>query len=192
MRKLFITSFVTILWYCNSYSQILPVEDFKDAYVFNENDPSMFDDGINYIKDVNNKLPKFTGTWKGQQDGITYEFRIEEYLNEEPLIDFKKDNLVMRYKLSNASGDIENTLQLGLDEPLIIIGNYMNSDSTYMFTYSGREGRCGQRGEVFVSLLSNSQMNLVLLPHRGFINGNVCTKPAEQILPTTPIALTKQ
>lgn len=192
MRKLFIMSLATILLYCNSYSQILPIEDLKDAYIFNENDPSMFDDGINYIKDVNNKLPKFTGTWKGQRDGITYEFKIEEFLNQDASVDFKQDNLIMRYKLSNASGDIENTLHLGLDQPMIIIGDYMNSDSTYMFIYSGREGRCGQRGEVFVSLVNNSQMNLHLLPYRGFINGNECAELAEQILPTTPIALTKQ
>lgn len=68
---MFIGCLILTIFGCKA--QIIPVEEYRN-YLDNEIE---IPDGA-YIKDVNNLLDKYVGTWIGVQNSKTYEFRISK------------------------------------------------------------------------------------------------------------------
>lgn len=183
---LIITLFIFTTLSCKA-QHIIPIEDYH-------NYPNDIPDGA-YIKDVNNKLAKFLGTWKGTYNSKVYEFLIVKSTKEYSKLYFKLDRLLIRYKITDTNGVIiENTTSLEDDSMYTIKGNYLAETGTYVLSYQGRKSNCGQNGNIFISVFGDNKdkMQLFLYPKgesydcddpRGFV---------EQILPTDEIILTKQ
>lgn len=149
-----------------------------------------------YIQDVNAKLDKFVGTWIGTYNNKTYEFQVEEVTV--PYLGITQDLLLMRYKITDANGNIiENTLGLPNDSPYVIEGQHFSSTgSNYTLYYVGEEAECGQSGNLYAEVTNSSNLNemhIVLEPYHDTINSIDCPDgETEHILPLEEIILNKQ
>ncbi|WP_123868087.1 DUF6705 family protein [Chryseobacterium lactis] len=60
---------------------------------------------VTYVKDINNSLNKYVGTWKGTLNGKIYEFN---FIKKENVGETRKwDRLIGRLKITNANGLVE-------------------------------------------------------------------------------------
>jgi hypothetical protein len=150
--------------------QIIPVESFYDL---RKNGATP--DGTFSIKDVNNVLLRFVGTWKGVYNTNKYEIRIERVTV--PFFGGEKDILVMRYKITNNSDIlIEETLSIPSNNEVNIKGYYLQN-RTYIFTYQGTDFECGQYGDVYISAGYNgnpNKMGLHLNPDHILLDTSAC------------------
>ncbi len=165
----------------NTFSQVLPVEELKDNYIFENR--GLLDDGITYVKDVNNKLDKFVGIWNGTFEGIDYKVKIDKYTKQNEDSNIRHDKLIMRYEMSTGSSIILSTIQLPNSNVLVNKGYYLNNDTSYMFIYLGEQRRCGQKGYIFVSLSNTNTMNFLYTRSGHALDGRLCPRPAEDVLP---------
>lgn len=190
MKKILIILLAISAFSCKA-QQIIPMEE-EINYRKNQIEyPSNV-----YLKDVNGLLDKYVGIWKKTQSNRTYEFRIVKITREsnDQYMQFKKDKLEMRYKITNATtGDvIVNTTTLN-DGPLVIKGKHFSANKlVYSLNYIGLNYSCGQNGTVFIQVSQNNlnDMHLFLYAHGETID---CpTGQVPQVLPTDKIVLDKQ
>jgi hypothetical protein len=131
-------------------SQIIPIEKEIEY----QNQGKSYPAGTNYIKDVNNLLDKYTGTWKGALDGINYEIQVIKATTQ--FQGMKSDNLFIKMYITKTDGTVlEDTRALPIDNLDVIQGRYLNG-LVYNLTYYGRDYKCGQSGDVFIQVVDNS------------------------------------
>lgn len=185
MKKIiFIIATIFVIFSCKA-QHIIPVEE---AVNYRNTEGGLLGDrDYVYVKDINNLLNKYIGTWKGTYNSKNYEFKITKITDDR--VEVKEDLLLMRYKIKDSSNNvIENTLNLSNDSPYIIRGSYLSNRDSYVLNYVGFND-CGQNGTVFITVNGNT-MNLFLS-----VDGEMgldCTTGGEQILPVNGIELTKQ
>ena len=105
-----VLSIVIIFLLLSCKAQTIAIEDFQD-YV-KQNKHGLLNGG--YIKDVNNVLDKFVGTWKGTQNSKNYEFVIVKVTKNDGVL--KEDKLLMRYKITDSNGVIIAKCRSGIIE----------------------------------------------------------------------------
>lgn len=189
MKKTAILGLTILLALSCKAQQIIPIEKMIDYRKSGTGLP----EGTIYLKDVNNLLNKYVGIWKGTYDNKKYEFRIAKFTENRERV--KEDMLLMSYIITDTNGTvIENTTTLPNENYLVIHGDYIDR-SSYLLTYVGRKGNCGQMGTIFISTSKNSnytQMKLFLEPEQMLISPKDCPNGgAVQIMPTNQIVLTK-
>jgi hypothetical protein len=174
---------ITLFTVLSCKAQIIPVEDFES---YTQELP----DGV-HVKDINNLLDKFVGTWVGTFDNKDYEFRVLKYTRISTISDKKFDKLLIRYKITNNFGKVmANTLNLPNESPLVIKGSYLAATGSYVLNYIGLNHNCGQNGSIFIAVYEPTKMKLFLnVSGQTFdcISGSV-----PQVIPTEWIDLTKQ
>ena len=176
---------------CNTIfisAQTIPVEGYVD-YKYD------IPDGA-YIKDVNNVLDKFVGTWTGTYDQKNYSFFVTKVKMYFDYVKFTEDILLMRYTITDAGGNtIEDTTKLPDDHELVIEGQYMDEGGKYVLDYIGREFFCGQGGDVLIGMMEGSNNTQMFLTVFGSETWPSCTTGyAEPLLPYKKnyVVLTKQ
>lgn len=186
MKKILFIGFI-ILSTLSCKAQIIPIEEHKN-YLNNEIE---IPDGA-YIKDVNHLLDKFVGVWKGTYNNKNYEFRITQFTDS--FLGISVDELLMRYKITSLNGTIiEDTTTLPNDAVHVIEGDYLDkSKFTYVLNYIGKNSKCGQHGDVFISVygVNNTKMQLFLHVYGETVD--CITGDTEQILPLDQMDLVKQ
>jgi hypothetical protein len=191
MKKIITLISILMFTSISCKSQIIAVENFN-TYKKNGNEIT---EGT-YIKDVNNILNKFIGTWSGNHNNINYEFKIiKNTKNFKTRPSIKKDELILRYKITNTNGNvIENTLSLPNDSPFVMKSGYVAKTGSYVFSYIGKDVACGQNGWVFMGILNNSNNKKakLFLQVEGENYPECTTGAAEQILPMEQMELVKQ
>ncbi|WP_281297532.1 DUF6705 family protein [Flavobacterium limnophilum] len=189
MKKLLILGFI-ILMNLSCKAQILSVEN-KINYI---NSANGIPKNITYIKDVNNILDKYVGTWKGTYNNRNYEFILTKYTsNYKNLLE---DKLLMRYVISDVNGTIiEDTRALPDTSPYVIKGDYVDG-SFYELYYGGKESLCGQIGSIIIDIQpssNNNTMRLFFTPQQDILSLKDCPNgSATQIMPLNNLILTKQ
>ena len=168
----------------------MPLEEVKN-YINSENG---IPKNITYIKDVNNVLDKYVGTWKGTYNNRNYEFRILKITNKPGRI--TEDRLLMRYVISDSNGTIvEDTRALPDTSSYVIKGDYLDG-SFYELYYIGKESLCGQIGSIIIDIQPNSNnkvMRMLFLPQQEILSLTDCPNgSATQIMPLNNLILTKQ
>lgn len=188
MKKILILAlFIAINTSCKA--QILPIEKLIDYISQGQGAP----EGTTYIKDINNLRDRFTGVWKGSYNNYNYEIRIVKRTRHFIL---DHDQILIRYKITKMNGEIiEDTSALSDDSPYVISSRYLRK-LTYVMTYEGRESKCGQRGELFITPQKTTNyktMKLFLAPDQDFILQSECPNgSAKQVFPLQQMELTKQ
>jgi len=191
-----ITLFAIFLLFVSCKAQIIPVEQVIGNY-------DMVEEGqTNYIKDINNVLDDYVGTWIGNYNNKNYTFIITKttiIFDEKYNID--ADILLMKHLIagSTTSDIIEDTTLLS-DKDAHSSGLYFDRFSSgglsYVFDYGGDYYDCGRMGEVVVTLFNDkTQMYLIMIQgHDTVVNyDEECPGgEVEQVLPTERIALTKK
>lgn len=194
MKKILILGFTLLnLYACKA--QILPLENLINYIDEGEGIP----EGTTYIKDVNNLLDQYVGTWSGSYDNKNYTFIIVPYTDVRHNGQLSEDILRVYYKITTANGTIiEDTTSFmtGLvpqNEEYLIINGYYIESNYYVLTYVGRDGNCGQAGDVFISAgwdNNPNKMKLSMEPESDMVPGG-CDE-ITHIIPTEQITLLKQ
>lgn len=190
MKKILILGFIILSNLSCKSQTILPLEEVKN-YINSENG---IPKNITYIKDVNNILDKYVGTWKGTYNNRNYEFRILKITNKPGRI--TEDRLMMRYVISDSNGTIiEDTRALPDTSSYVIKGDYLDG-SFYELYYIGKESLCGQIGSIIIDIQPNSNnkvMRMLFLPQQEILSLTDCPNgSATQIMPLNNLILTKQ
>ncbi|RPD94041.1 hypothetical protein EGM88_12675 [Aureibaculum marinum] len=172
--------------------QIIPVENAVNYR--NSEGGLMGDKDYVYVKDVNNLLNKFVGTWQGIYDNKTFEFNVVKITEDDG--ELKEDKLIMRYKITDSESNvIEDVTSLPNDDTLVMNGGYIAKSGSYVFYYQGKNSDCGQNGDVFISVYgtNHTKMKLFLQVSGEIWSGADCPDtPIPQILPTEQMELIKQ
>ena len=147
-----------------------------------------------YLKDTNNRLNKFVGTWKGTySDGRSYELHFTKKEND---YTFGKywDVLKGRLLIKSSTGqELLNTLSV-TDDNTSFSGFYFDENlKKYQLYYSGNAD-CNDKGYVYVSFpdpTNLTQMELVFVQDRDIIAS--CSNAYKTVMPSgKKIILTKQ
>lgn len=190
MRKLVLLGCLLIIAMSCKAQQIVPLEKTIE-YKLSGGIP----DGI-YLKDINNLLPKYMGTWKGTFEGKNYTFIITQFKDD--FLGISVDELLIRYLITTSNGTvIEDTRSLPDTSPNVILGDYFSKGATYyVLNYFGNNSGCGQQGTVYIRMKNtvNTEMSLTFEPNKILLTEESCPGLilAEQLLPRNGMRLTKQ
>lgn len=147
-----------------------------------------------YLKDVNHLFDKYIGTWKGIYNNRNYTFIITKETHA--YRGLLEDRLIMRYTITGINGTIiEDTSTLLNESPFVIKGYIFNEITTqYILNYTGKNYKCGQSGQINISVNNLSQMKLNYFPDNNMIDDVDCPNlvGAEEIMPENGIWLIKQ
>lgn len=191
MKKIMILGCMLLFTMSCKAQTIVPVEKAIDYRRAGNGIP---DD--TYLKDVNNLLAKYVGTWKGTYGGKNYTFYITKSTSK--LDKVTRDELLTRYLITSSNGTIlEDTRNLPDTSPYVIEGAYFGKDlASYASNYFGKNSQCGNKGTVFIRMknATNTQMLVTFEPAKIMISEDTCPglKLAELTLPRDGLRLTKQ
>lgn len=189
MKNNILTIFAVLLSIaCNAQVTI----SLEQAAIYNKSDDGLPDD-ISYVKDTNNKLDQFVGTWKGNYEGKSYEVSFIKKINYGEY-SVKWDKIIGRILIRDATGNIIYNSMNEPDDKTYFWGiNFQNNSYLMNFTSNSY---CMDYGTVFLELSKTNfnQMNFYF--HRS----NETYDPAKcpnfetykTILPPQEITLTKQ
>ncbi|PQJ31435.1 hypothetical protein BST92_05635 [Nonlabens arenilitoris] len=176
------------------YSNELKAQDVimsLDTFTTYADDPdSSIPDEITYIKDVNNKLDPFVGTFIGNHEGKSFTFVISKITG--PFADIIADQLNIKYKIEDSNGVVlAQTLNLS-NNSFDIGGICFTPEGFYTASYVGFDG-CAQAGTFSMVLsdttnlptVSPNQLTVYLDPARELLTNDECPNGASpHIFPT--------
>ncbi|MEO9502232.1 hypothetical protein [Nonlabens ulvanivorans] len=141
------------------------IMDLETYAVYADDQEISIPDDVTYIKDVNNSLAPYLGTFIGTYNGNTITFTITK-LTETDWI--TRDILNIKYKIEDANGNILVQTFNFPDNSHDISGIYLDSQGQYIAYYHGFDAtgfdECGQSGtfSLYINPLSSNQMKVYL------------------------------
>ncbi|WP_152560987.1 DUF6705 family protein [Flavobacterium sp. ASV13] len=190
MKKIFFLGFIILSVISCKAQSIQPIEkaiDYRRA--------GGIPDNI-YLKDVNNLLTKYIGTWKGTYQDKNYTLYITKATSKYETITW--DMLLIRYLITTSNGNVlENTQNLPDNNTYIIEGSYFGKDlAVYALDFTGKNAMCGNAGTIFIRTknATNTLMSFGFEPNKTMISEDTCPgfKTAELTFPKDGLMLTKQ
>ncbi|MEC3877053.1 DUF6705 family protein [Chryseobacterium salviniae] len=151
----------------------------------------------NYVKDINNTLNKYIGTWKGVYNGRTYEMKFNKNLYDD--MGMKKDEITGRLRIIT-TGNFPMTIYDNLNEPddskTHFSGLGLTTDlQGYRMIFSGSVPRgCINHGTVSLRINPSTpnQMRIFYISDKDIVVGE-CPSTFSQTFPEKQeIILTKQ
>ena len=147
-----------------------------------------------YIKDVNNLLNKYVGTWKGSLNGKNYEFNFIKKENFGFDDNLKRDRLIGRVKITNSNGIEEYNNFIKQDtEPDFFGDNFQKDLKAYLMRFAGGKVGCIDYGYAYMWVKSGTPNNMSV---DFYPDNDIATQDCsnfETTLPTNQIIhLTKQ
>ncbi|MFC4384378.1 DUF6705 family protein [Chryseobacterium bernardetii] len=155
-------------------------------------------ENITYVKDTNNRLDQFVGTWKGSANGKQYEIKLEKKTNykSDPSDKTSWDRIFGRMIVKNSSGTIiYNSMNKLLSEPGILNGDNFQT-RVYVLSFVGNYS-CLESGAVFIETKLNNPNEMTLFYSQdkdGLLNPEKCPNFSTfvSLLPHNKMILTKQ
>lgn len=180
MKKIALLLNLFFILSCKAQQQtIVPLEN-AESYRANH---LPVPDGV-YFKDVNNKLQPYLGTWKGNYDDKEITIFITKIADPHTR-GIIEDALQIKYVIKQNDIIIEDT-RTTTDENLIISGGEFTSQNNYKLTYGGREYQCGQKGQITLVIVPNTnatQMKFLYHPMMEWFIEEKCPNGyAKQVL----------
>ncbi|WP_336665067.1 DUF6705 family protein [Elizabethkingia meningoseptica] len=185
MKNLFFI-IVNLMLSLSLKAQILPLNTYYTEITTNS-----------YLKDLDNILPRYTGTWRTDYNGANIYLTIDNVTKHPSKfgnISFYNDVLFVRYVIKNSDGAIiQSTLGKAITEANIksIISR---PDNTIAFTYSG--GDCGVgSGRIFLEYIDTTHLKWSYYPESSLIIAGECPQGSDLkvYLPKTEdLVFTKQ
>ena len=195
MRNIFLV--LMIMMSCKSFPQtncsqytILPLRTYTDIP----------EDQCYYLKDTNNELQAFVGTWKGVWNGKTIFISFKKVANKyKEGLNFNTDIIIGKFKTVDSNGNILfNNLQIADDDAKMEGLGFINMTDKYIVTYYD-EDVCDMSGTIYLTFanaaktqlhFSFNQRNEVLTSDCYFHGWPQADRP--EPLPNPDIILTKQ
>ncbi|WP_157676822.1 hypothetical protein [Chryseobacterium sp. T16E-39] len=129
-----------------------------------------------YVKDSNNELMPYIGTYKANFQGkeITLfinkeEKRIVKRIDKQ----FYRDALVVKYIVKNATGTILQDTQNNNSQGIYLISSNMKSGNTVRLIYSGTNCGVGW-GDIFLKKINSTQISWEYRPDDIIIDSSKC------------------
>jgi len=148
MKKIFyLTTMILITISCNA--QTYPLRTYTPTA---EN---------SYLKDTNNELQYYEGTWKGEWNGkityVTFNKVIHKYMTS---VNQYRDMLVARFKVTDLNGTIlfDNT-NLSEDSVKIFGTRFRKADDKYSLIYVDKD-LCGRSGDVLINFTDSTKTKI--------------------------------
>lgn len=145
-----------------------------------------------YIKDVNNLLDKYVGTWKGTLNGKNYELNFVKRENFGFSENLKRDRLIGRVKITNSSGVIEYDNFIKQDNETDFFGDNFQKDlKVYLMRFAGSKIGCIDYGYTYMWIKPETpnQMGINFHPDNDIATQNCnnfqTTLPDNQIIHLT-------
>lgn len=149
-----------------------------------ENPPFQCPENFSYVKDINNLLNKYVGTWKGTLNGKTYEFYFIKKENVGD--DIKDDRLIGRFRVTNSTGTVlYNTLNETNDNETNFFGtNFQPNLEAYKVYFVGNS-ECVEYGDVYLRIYPSTpnQMTLYFHPDNDITVEGSCPPDFVPIIP---------
>ncbi|MHA6728324.1 DUF6705 family protein [Chryseobacterium sp. A301] len=139
---------------CNAQSTI----SLEQAMEF-RNSPDGIPDNVTYVKDINNRLNQFVGTWKGNFDGKSYEFRFvkrEKYGR----YTVEWNDIVGRASVSIGNSTVYNTLN-ELDDNKTYLWGYSIQNNVYTLNFIANID-CNDSGDLFIEVSPSNPNQMTL------------------------------
>lgn len=139
-----------------------------------------------YYKDVNDLFNKYVGVWTGNHLGNHFIFNVSKITYNSSRRSFKVDKLIIKYKITDSSGNIlANTLDVSDNDLSVITGDYLDENGeTYHLDYMGENFVCGQNGYILIAVVDGGLKMNFSYSIRGETTSACTTGPAQQILPS--------
>ncbi|MPS64204.1 DUF6705 family protein [Chryseobacterium sp.] len=143
-----------------------------------------------YVKDINNSLNKYVGTWEGSLNGKNYEFKFikKENVGE----DIKDDRLIGRLRITDSNGNIiYNSFTEADDDKTHFFGTNFQPDlKAYIVYFHGPSIGCAEYGDVYLRIQPTTpdQMTAIMIPDNDTTIEGKCpinfqpTIPYEQLI----------
>ncbi|NMR33836.1 hypothetical protein HIO71_06385 [Chryseobacterium aquaticum] len=182
------TNFLYILFFATIFSckaQIYPLRTYVEIP---ENA---------YLKDTNNELPAYEGTWKGIWNGKTFIINIKKIINNYNVnLKYNKDFLIGKFKVVDSNGLIlfDNT-SVSDNDVKIHGGKFRKVDDKYSFWYLDSD-LCNLSGSIYINFTDSTKTQLnwkssytwdIMTEDCQFYNSTVAPEPLPK-----EIILTKQ
>lgn len=193
MKNLFIiTTLLLLSISCKAQTTI----SLEQAYEYNKIDSIGIPMTVTYVKDINNRLDQFVGTWKGTYNGKTYEFRFIKKLNFGSY-SVKWDKLIGRVLIKDSNGTIIYNTTNVTDDTKTGFEGYTFQSSSYMLNfYNMNDTYCNDGGVVYMGISKTNPkiMYLSLSRDIDWVDLKKCPNYSTYvpILPKDKITLTKQ
>ncbi|MCA6069476.1 hypothetical protein JI747_020135 [Chryseobacterium sp. RG1] len=191
--RLFILTLFLMIISCKA-QVIGTLEQFEECASRTNHDEGCPDlENITYVKDTNNRLNQFVGTWKGNHDGKQYEIYFEKKVQFGE--DIKWDRIFGRMIIKNNSGNIIYNSFNESDQNISFFGrNFQNR--VYIMHFVGNYD-CLESGNVFLETKINNPNEMTLFYSQdkdGLLNPAKCPNFSTfvSLLPTQKMTLTKQ
>jgi len=114
-----------------------------------------------YLKDVNNELPNYVGTWKTMWNNKTIYIYISEEINKyNSSLNIYMDYLIIKFKVTDVTGIIlfDNT-NLSNDDAKIFGSNFKGGTDKYSLGYSD-DDLCGKWGFIQINFTDSTKTQL--------------------------------
>lgn len=151
-----------------------------------------------YIKDINNTLDKYIGTWKGVDNGRTYEMKFNKNLYED-FTGFKRDRIKGRLRITT-TGNLSLTVFDNFNEPDDTKTRFSglaltNSLLSYEMHFSGPYTKgCMNSGSIFLKINPSTpnQMTITYWSDKDIVAGECPSTFSSTFTENQEILLTKQ
>ncbi|UFH30890.1 hypothetical protein LNP04_12985 [Chryseobacterium sp. C-71] len=171
----------------------------EEAAVYPEQlDGRMLPPNTTYLKDINNSLNKYVGTWRGNLNGKKYEYNLIKKINDgSPDGKVRRDRLVGRLRITDSNGNVVyNTFTEPDDNNTNFFGKNFQSDlKAYKMYFVGNSVGCAEYGDVYLRIkpTTPNQMTILMLPDNDIVVEGVCPANFQPTIPYKQlIHLTKQ
>ncbi|MFP3831477.1 DUF6705 family protein [Chryseobacterium sp. SIMBA_028] len=151
-----------------------------------------------HLKDLNNELSPYVGTYKASYGGneiILYITKIENRLEERTNKNFYRDALVVNYVVKNSSGIIlQDTKNNNLSNIELYSTRTRPTLNTVIFYYSGTNCRIGW-GDIFLKKINNTQISWEYRPDDIVLTTGDCPQGTDKTIylpETKDLIFTKQ
>lgn len=152
-----------------------------------------------YLKDLNNELDPYIGTYKTNYNGkevILYITKVNDKLEKRPQKVFYRDVLTIKYIVKNSSGTIlQDTQNVNVQNNSISSYRIRSYDNSVILYYEGTNCRVGW-GNIYLKKINATQISWLYQPNdRVILPGQCPGNPDLKIyLPETenPLIFTKQ
>lgn len=114
-----------------------------------------------YLKDINNELNSYTGTWKGSWDNKTIFIIFKKVTNKyDEVFKYYRDYLIGKFKVVDVNGNImfDNT-SLPDDKVKIEGSGFRKKDNKYSLIYID-DDLCGASGNIRIIFTDNNKTKL--------------------------------
>ncbi len=177
-----ILGFISLLSISLHPQKTISIEDYARDYV--DGKKSLQNDGVTYVKDINNIRDKYVGNWFGLCDGKLITFKIRKFteINDVLPPEIKLDVLSIRHKITKTGvGEvIDDTMNLDDNDPLVITGSYLDTKyGNYVLDFITKDRTCGRDGTLYIktdSKNTDTVLKCTLILDSKFVDNTVCSE----------------